>query len=370
MKLKSVIIFSETGVSVDITSFVEEAVIYEDMGKNSLSGTITVIDGSNLPESVPLYGRESLGLSYLARSPNQTDTRLVENIIVFDIVSINDLSDLNLGTKVYTIEISSSVTIFNTTKSLNRRYQGSTSDIVSGILTDELNIEPELIEVEETDDYVSMIAPNVTPIQMINYLCNNTKNIDNKTFRFYQTNKKFYFRSLEEISYDDLTWTFSYTEKKPGNKPDVERILNYTGRRRYDLLTNLNNGMYASTVISHDIINKSLVESEYSFPISLSYREKYLPSSRRVFQHLLDNESVAGRMQRNAANNVGVMMIELYGNNMIEVGHMIGLNFPSTMNVRNKAYDSMMSGRYLINKIKHVLSQQDYHMVLEVNRND
>jgi len=371
MKLNSVLLFTYTGKSVDITALVEDVVLYEDFTKSSISGRIVILDDGNLPEAIPMIGKEMIGITYSAKPVTPDDTGDLEaNVILFDVLSLMDLSDTNQETKSYSMELASPVNVFNSTKVLQKRYKGSTSAIITDILINELNMDPKTIEIEGTADYLEVVCPSVTPLQMINWLANNIVDVKNSSLYFFQTNKKFKLKSLDAISEEAATATVTYGEKEAGIVPKASRILNYTGTRRYDLLPNLNNGYYANTIWHHDIRDKELKYAEFIYPGSVSYRDKYLPPTKIVLQVLKDMPTVSKRMHKKQTLNNDVMMVELFGNTTMEVGNKIDVQFPSTLSVRSKSMDPMTSGWYMVSKIKHVITQTDYHMVLELCRND
>jgi len=369
MKLLTAIIYSENGMLVDIFDMVEEVVFYESLQSNTITGSVIMIDTANLPETLPFLGREILGISYNAST--EESGKFVENTLSFDILALKNMTPRNTESKTYSLEIATRPTLFNNTLSLNKRYFGSTSNIVTDILTNDMLLSPDYLEVQETLGGISFIAPNVSPFQMINYLADNSYEEDS-TFYFFETNKRFCFKSLNAMAEEDEVMTFNYGENTGGVRHNTLRILDYTASLRFDLLTNLKNGQYASSIVSHDILHKRLINTKYEATKYLSYRASYSPESRRVLdaKSITDNNPQHQRDSERAALNNDKTLIEITGNSIIEVGKNIVINLPSSLSVRHKAPDAMLSGKFLVTKIKHILTREGYHMVVQVNRND
>ncbi|HIE63042.1 MAG TPA: hypothetical protein EYP99_00860 [Candidatus Poseidoniales archaeon] len=64
------------------------------------------------------------------------------------------------------------------------------------------------------------------------------------------------------------------------------------------------------------------------------------------------------------------MIIEIHGNGLLAVGDKVKIDIPSTRKTDAKAGDVMLSGDYIITKIKHHLTTAAYKMIVELNKYD
>jgi hypothetical protein len=295
--------------------------------------------------------------------------------MLFDVVSIRDIKSSNQETKTFELELASIQTVTNNNIKLKTRYTGSTSAIVENVLETTLGINSSYISVEPTSDSVDILPPSLSPFKFINWLSDNIGNNGNDhraTYYFYETSKGTYFASLERMKELPVFSTFTYGEAKENSVRDDNRILNYTLGERFDTLTNLPGGAFAGTVYTHDIINKKLTKTIGRNPNKtlLSYRDGYSEDSNIS---LMNNVDAVSLLQRNFVNgefNHHKLLIEINGNGANEVGDKVQINIPTTRKTDAKSRDVVLSGEYIITKIKHHMTSTTYKMIIELNKYD
>ena len=57
-------LYSQNGASIDLTNHFESIDVYENIYENTLSGSITIIDGLNIAQHLPIMGQEMLELTF------------------------------------------------------------------------------------------------------------------------------------------------------------------------------------------------------------------------------------------------------------------------------------------------------------------
>lgn len=364
MSLKSVVIISDTGRSRDITTMVQAFAFYESLFANSMTGNIVLLDSVNVQELLPIVGNEVLYASY------NTSEGVFD--LVFDVISIKDIKSKNQETKNYHLELASRSALLNANTKLKRRFTGSSSSIVEDILENEVGIDPSFFDIEETIDKVSLLPPSSTPFAFINYLARNIGENVRSAFYLFETSKNHYFASLEKMQNLPSVATFNYLDVVDNKSPVNRRILNYTLNSRFDLLENVTNGVYASTVYTHDIINKTLSKTVRWNPnwSLLTYRFDYTPDNKISLHGDIDATSEINRDFINGDFNHNSLLVEIEGNGLLECSDKITINIPSTKSGDNKGNDVVLSGDYVVIKIKHFLANDNYKMVLELNKYD
>jgi hypothetical protein len=180
------------------------------------------------------------------------------------------------------------------------------------------------------------------------------------------------FYSLEQMLEYPSVGILSYADAKHNSIREPDRILNYTLSERFDSLKNLSQGNYAGKVYTHDIINKTLNKTVLWNPnqASLSYRTDYLPESSITLTNHVDPLAILNRGFTKGDMSHNKLLIEIQGNSDLEVGHKVTIKIPSTAKQGTSVDDEVLSGDYIVVKIKHTMTQEAYNMIVELNKYD
>ena len=136
-------LYSQNGASIDLTSHFETIDIYENIYENTLSGTITIIDGLNIAQHLPIMGQEILELTFYTPG-------LVKNKVKFVVNEIsNRFSDKAQKIQRYTLRFISMEAMENINKRVSKAYQGKNHETIEKIFREYLTEEKQLF-VEET----------------------------------------------------------------------------------------------------------------------------------------------------------------------------------------------------------------------------
>ena len=273
LELAEIISVGET--SVDVTAEVVEVVIYEDTQNVVLSGSIVFKDNFNLPNIMPLLGQEILRLKLstpsLQNKPEIID--FTEQVFfIHDMEVSTSVGDMN---QVHILNFISMEAMINQRKKISKTLKGTYADIVKSILRGELESTKDLY-IEPSSGIKQIIGPNWHPFNIIEMAKRESvsKEYASPTYLFYETMWGFHFRSLESL-YTAPTSAYYTTSSQgglnvqKGGQQDVigefQKILNFNIDQKPDTLLNSSSGVYGSTLITHDIFNKTFTTSTYNY---------------------------------------------------------------------------------------------------------
>lgn len=473
-----------TGDSVDVLSWLVEAIIYEDIFSPTLTGYITLRDTVNLFDRVGISGLESFTLKFW--SNGYADPNNLNYIHrTFRILKVTDISLVNEYTKEYTLWFASPELLINERLKLSRAYFDCTnSKIVSDIMTgdsvaDEISgIGPQGLDFPDTTIQFESIPPvspylNTTyteswfkkeddkdsvelfiektrykepvvsfpyskPFDIINQLASKSLRASTgryghatqpANFMFFENKRGYQFISLDSLlESKDISFTKFRYGSALQNVADQERVLTYETidrlefRPLFDIIQNLNNGMYTSMLYSFDVSTGEVKEYKYDILENFSTHEEtdskanteifpgfYLDGdskndeltqaflAKRLFvtsspsstvstitskptERLNDANTRSGpaeylqsRLSSLARLSNVQLLFEIQGNSKHKVGDCVDIelmelrplegdkNTSDFKSVPSKYY----SGKYLLTSIKHVISKDDYRMIIE-----
>jgi len=260
---------------VDVTAEVMEVIIYEDTQNVVLSGSLAFKDNFNLPNIMPLLGQEILRLKLstpsLKNFPEVID--FTEQVFfIHEIETSVPVGDMN---QVHVLNFISMEAMINQRKKISKTLKGTYADIVKSILRGELESTKDLY-IEPSSGIKQIIGPNWHPFDIIEMAKKESVSIEyaSPTYLFYETMWGFHFRSLESLYTAPITAYYTTSSQgglniQKGGQQDVmgefKKILNYNIDQKPDTLLNSSSGVYGSTLITHDIFNKTFTTSTYNY---------------------------------------------------------------------------------------------------------
>ena len=417
----------------DLQPFFIEMNVYEDLYSPSLTMDIVLNDSINLPQKVPILGEEYLNFSF-ASSSIGGDTGIGGDEINPGPMYVTSITDRHITKdkqQVYILHLTSEQSIVNYNTSISRSFRSKPiSQIVETILNDYIDprVEGNDFVVEETDGLEHVVIPNWKPFDAINWLAKlaiNKKNIP--SFLFWESIGVTYFKSVETLLEQESKHKFIL---KP-LKGDPSSVVASTASgitplssleiiNQFDIPHNITVGLYASKLITHDIVRKKIEQTTYglnqAFGSEIAHTDEFMPiSSEDTYYEVVDRQNYAPQkhvvegenlqsffdsniklktkhdrlycknvgdlydnnvenilLKRNALIN-GLNQIKLQitfsGLSFLRVGFTVEIDVPSPEvvieekagEVKNKddMVDKMLSGTYLITALKHTVIMQD-----------
>jgi len=273
LELAEIISVGETPVNV--TSEVMEIVIYEDTQNVVLSGSLVFKDNFNLSNIMPLLGQEILRLKLSTPSLHKFPDIIDFTEQVFFIYEIENSATIGDMNQVHLINFISMEAMINQRKKISKTLKGTYADIVKNILRGELESTKDLY-IEPSNGIKQIIGPNWHPFEIIEMATEESvsKEYASPTYLFYETMWGFHFRSLESLYAAPISAYYTTSSQGglnvgPHGQQDImgefQKILNYNISQKPDTLINSSSGVYGSTLISHDIFNKTFTTSTYNY---------------------------------------------------------------------------------------------------------
>ena len=428
-------LITSNNIVIDLSDFLVELNIYEDMFSNFLRGTIMLSDSRNLIQTGPIIGEEFLSITIRTPSFSQ---KIKKTFKVYKVSDRKIVRDNN--TQVYLLHFVSVEVYYDILLPLFIPFEGKITDIAGRVFTDfiaatrdydinenerqtevrEVDNETPLIVLNDTANDVKFVSPGWTPFKIINWLASKAipKNESAKNFLFFESNKAFYFGSIEYL-FKDITqsdsyigeYTISASNIRDGKPtPDINReyfiAKDVEMVETTDGIKNFTNGYLASRLVTLDVYNKKYESIDYDY--TKEYKNQWHSSGsgstsipifaqnslRNPFTHI-SFYPVNPRLFQNSEsdyfkNNVSEKMGEIYGNrksslldlsnlklNMtvpgrtdIEVGNVLKFKYPGLGGKDEKSnednsLDKQYSGYYLITAIHHKINKVTHYMSME-----
>jgi hypothetical protein len=415
--------------------------IYENIFHPYMDANITLTEAFNLPYKLPICGEETIEIKYRLAGQDSVDS-----IIKPPIFHVHDLKGRFLKTpqsQQFTLDLVSEQYMSNTHSRVSKAYTDGTStadEIVGDIWSNYLDDGHGVLDVENSNP-IDCVIPNWTPFETFNWLCDRACPEDEPNVRnylYYETMDSSHFRSLNSLAKQEPTITFTKIPrvKDPGNVEALSEGIVHVSSLKYgsqfQKVKNINEGMHASKLITHDIVKKKILQYDYNpytdwatnahvgnYPmVSNSETEvqagwtrrtsfappfdpdmavesgnllsdftdsriNYYPKHDNMYaintNSTYDNK-VEDWKQRRASQMIqydGVrMMVKCAGLSFIRVGMVATLVVPSPETTSHGkidvAFDKYLTGRYLITAIRHILGYEQgeatYSMLVELRK--
>lgn len=413
-----------TAGSISLSDYLVELNIYESIYNNVMSGDILVSDSRNLIKEFNLVGEEYLIIKLT------TPGLGISIYKTFKVTSIEDrmlVRDQN--TQIYKLRFISQEALIDSLTPIYGAFTGQVDTIASKIFKDNLEINrnfvfddankkisqgkdtTELVVFTEAANKIKFVSPGWTPFQCLNWLAKKTIPKSGKAcnFLFWETNKSFYFGSLESI-FENGQSIGNYEYKATGvmgpsddNTEKMALIQSVNILNGLDHLENLDNGYFASKLVSLDLTKKQRTITDYDHVSKFSsykHLAKNNPKSlfnpnnivRNLNSHIRVYPTTTG-IHTKLPNNYNERMGEIYGNRLsnlielnslklnisiygrtdVEAGRIIDIKFPDMSpvdesDIASDHVDSRFSGSYLITSIHHKINSIKHFMSMEVIR--
>ena len=423
VRIEEIRIISHNGLDINISEHFQFVEFLEDMFSSNLTGRMTIIDGTNLPNTLKLSGQEMLLITF-----NTPNLEPISTGFIIDRIS-ERLPLRNQQSQMYDIYFVFPSFINNIRNRVNKSYTGPISETVKDIFKNNINSYQgeNSIELftESTLGNFPVIIPNWRPIPAINWLAKRATSALHRIksdYVFFQDLDGFRFMSLTTLKtspaveiYESSPVRSSYTRKNPDEPTDFDiqaRNIEKLIIGGYDKSKEVMDGMYASKMIIHDITSKTISTNQYMYPrefdtelslnghpLSSPWADMYSPymdskqyliprhsgmyggvveleNGLEVIQYA-DSDNSELWMQSHDSNinqlNSSFIEIVVQGDTNRRVGDKVIVNITDhSLNNTDDAMDNTdttLSGNYLITKIKHTLSFGGGHeMQMRLNK--
>lgn len=378
----------------DITSAVASIEVLESIDSPGIIITLGIGDSINLIEKIKLSGSEELVIKLSRDSNTKGKEKLAFKCRIAEIFNY---TRLKAGMQTYQLRCVSEHMYNNQLNTLRRSFQGTIGDIVSNILSSDLQVRIPKPEVDKsTKDTIKGIFPRLRPVDSINWLMRNAYS-NGTQFYFYETLADgIKFKSYKDMVDKDIYEEYNYTPfKKEGIEQETdegyeqERLKCVSMNSDYNVskYTSSSKGAYASTLHTIDIGKKEYTKTIYNYDNHISHSlNKHKPFGTTERAQLLDRTFNEHKESKNYfvnlnssafdkhsnyhspggdidlpkslayVENLNYMQheIEIPGDFGLTVGMKIKLNVTKAQEEsKGSQIDKLQSGVYLVTEIQH-----------------
>lgn len=216
IRIEQLILVASDNTAIDLSEFLVELNIYEDIFNNYLHGNIVITDSRNLIEKLNIHGEEVLIIKL--RTPSLDEVSVIKK--TFRSYKISDRKIVrDNNTQNYVIHFVSAELYLDVLLPLFTPFEGDIETVVENIFTNYIATAREY-EISETDkklklkeslspliilnsssNRVKFVSPGWSPFKCINWLASKAipKDGNAKNYLFFESSKSFYFGSIEYI---------------------------------------------------------------------------------------------------------------------------------------------------------------------------
>jgi len=410
--------------------------IYEDIWNKFLTGNIALKDATNFITNAPIMGGELITIKLRTNTFEDHPENIIDKS--FQIYSIKNRSLNNDREQLYILNFCSVEMMSDQTHTLSKRYKGNTEDIIKDIYDDFIvearrpmeGTDPTGILIGDVPHIsnISFIANNWTPVQTFDFMSKYIRGnkYGGADFIFYESNKRFYFTSLQALIkegkdnvFEEYVYSPSSLKVKhrssgdsfigtplplPWCKIDAMKI-----PRTIDIIDGQDSGYYAQSVRAYDIFTKETLEAEIDvrkdfgkfihtdegIPVPQGIkRNPYSMTTLKLLNsvnNMTQTANIPGSKTGNSdsENIIGSSLfrdnyinsfkdyqfeIDVPGRTDIECGNMIYIQYPSPRSKTadlsfDDIYDRQLSGKYIITAIRHKIDTVAHVMKMEIMKN-
>jgi hypothetical protein len=403
-KLIDVKIGSARGLIFDLSNFITDINIYEDMFSPTISGNVTLNDAQDMMNLLPMIGEEKLLITFKSPSMTDSDGLFEQAFYIYKMTNREYTAERSVG---YTLHFISFEAIRDINSKISKGYAGTISEIVEKFLLNDLK-SPKPTQIEKTKNTIIYTSNYWSPFTNINYLAKRSisaSGTDSPNYVFFENNNGYNFVSLDKLLEQQSSGQYIYdnnTRKPTGDGggsgrniiADLSRINDYKINTAFDYIKRIQSGMFASRLITHEIVTKT-----YNVQ-TLKYDDNYkthnhlnpyptstlgLPAKTLAFlavePRALENYTnfktdrmkswYLKNLMQMAEMNQFTMEITVPGRSDLVVGQVIDVYIYRNTPIKAKdteedVLDKTFSGRYLITSLCHELNREKHNIHMTI----
>jgi len=415
-ELDGVLVIGSSGARKEISALITEINIYQSLDSPYMSGHLMINDSDEVSSTLPFIGNERL--LFKVSTPGGTPIDFNHyHAVAYNVKKRTHSSDRS---QVVLLDFTSLDNFRNTYKKVSKAFKGEISSIAETILRSPKHLgTSKPINIEKTLGIRKFVIPNVSPFAAINILKEEAIGADEKSahYVFYENQLGYHFRSLDSLlgkrKEQAVAAKGTYIYQHPSSATAgetarqnpagaLETILDWEIHDNTNSFLNMKNGMYSSTLFTHDIFNKNIQKYEYNYskthasrntsyinggpvvpdikindedPLTEQYNSRTFlhPTGDRLYSvdQTIHNASKSW-LQESVARYVErvshfTLKLETYGNTDLMVGDMINVIIPANKPLYESgsgSIDHFLSGRYMITNINHlIIPSKKSHMM-------
>ena len=398
---------SGTPKRLSIRSLVQEISIYESLDGKFLSGDMTLLDGTNAIQTLPITGFERVEFFFRTPGTDKGFDFSVKSGHPMFVYSLKNRSGVNPRSQIYTLKFISQEAIRNHQTRISQAFVGNIDQMIVDICTNYWKSKKDIV-VEDTKGNFKFTMPRIKPSTAIESLRKNSQSLhyENSGFLFFENGDGFNFKSYEGLfckkdgSPRPVKAHYSPKIKNIGEDPvyALQSVENFAIIQQFDTLNNTANGVYSSRLITHDLFNKTFSETDFDYNKEYSKQNHleqdvngdkrddngilpffnfdngetfgsknegniYYQSTTSKVHNSYEQPEVEQILQKRISQHIAAnsLMIEITapGTTELRVGDIVNFTLPKYAPASKndiKDNDQYLSGRYLISAARHHVS--------------
>ena len=368
-------------------------------------GEVKFLDFANLTDRLELNGQDFIQISFTTPG---ISGRMVKK--KFYVTNYNQLQVAYTGKgKEVTLGFISEDGYLSMQSKVDGAYKGTVSDIVQKIAGSKLS--NKLVTVQPTSNVHSFIIPSWGIFRTMNWLAKravSSSNNEDCSFLLYENMDGHHFQSLHGLSTQESSVVYNYNQanipvdisSREGLLKKFYQIEDLKFNRHFDKVKEIDNGVYASEIVSLDLVTKQYSSNQFDYldhfdrtdsveKYPLIARESNLNVNKTVqssfnfvgtssLSHdgIDDNFKYSDFTLKRRSSILRArsssLSIIVSGDSNRRVGDVVSLDIPKlepTEDGSSDPKDRMMSGRYLVTSLQHVINKEKgYTTRLELSR--
>ena len=404
--LDGLLIIGNSGLKMEVGNLVQEVNIFQTLNAPYMEGDILLNDMNGLSSRFPFLGQERL--LFGVRTPGHFPIDFNK----YHAIIFNTKKRVHSADRAQTVllDFTTLDNFKNSQTKISKSFKGEISTIVEEIIKSSKFLgSKKPIHIDQTINRRKFVVPNLRPYGAVKMLSEEAVSKDESSphYLFYENPEGYHFRSLDSLLGKQkrpiapkATYVFQHPSgavntKKENPTSALNTILHWEIHDNTNSFINLKNGMYASTLFTHDIFNKNIQKFEFDYQSGYDSRhstnmnkkghaslvptlkdedgemitEKY---KSRIFVHPTGNDNYIEGLHNNAEHWLQEsrsryvermtnfnLKIDTYGNTDIMVGDIINVIIPSNEpmppSAARDSIDRVLSGRYLVTELHHMI---------------
>ena len=249
----------------------KELVIYENLFEPCLKADLTLIDSHNLPYKLPIVGEETVEID-ISLAGFDDDAVSIKPPL-FHVNAIRDREFTKPKSQLLSLELVSEQYMGSIHSKISRAYRDYTiSQIVEDIHDTYLHDGDKPFIVEPTDRIERCVIPNLNPLDAITWLSGRAISTKSSVvnYLYYETVAASYFMTLNTLIDTPPAFTF-VIEPRVADASGVMnlsagkiRVNTFQFIRSFNKNKNTQRGVYASKLLTHDIVTKKITQYQYN----------------------------------------------------------------------------------------------------------
>lgn len=378
----------------DYSGITAQCEIYQDMLTPFWTCAIAIVDTQNYLMNHPFYTGMEMEIEVETGAPAPLGGK---KIVPFTCYKISERVNLGFNKYSYTLYGISKEYIQDQKVRVSKSYKGSTASQIAIDSAQKAGIN--ITKSSSSTERYNLIVPNLSPVATVEWCAQFAQSSGKPAdFVFYQHEiSEYAFKSMEECFNDDSGLELI---QKDINKSDDQgreepenywSIQNFNFMNHVDSIPNITTGFYGSTVISHDIINKKIETNTYTYGQDVDADLQLKPWIGNTFEgaeltnysfNPVHPEITEGNQTNNDTHKdwlgsrksnimkfeTNKLLVDIPGDPtyFTTIGRAITVKLPSHQDINLMDYDELLEGTYLVSAIKHIITNQNYTIHMEL----